>query len=61
MQGAKNPNEKVVSLFLGPGDRRFGFSVIGGSDEPIPSRIDDIAPGKYTIVIQYIFINKHSL
>lgn len=27
------------------GDRRFGFSVIGGRDEGFPSCIDEITPG----------------
>ncbi|XP_063846036.1 uncharacterized protein LOC135091903 [Scylla paramamosain] len=32
-----------VHLFLGPADRRFGFSVVGGRDEGFPPRIDEIA------------------
>ncbi|XP_050710409.1 uncharacterized protein LOC126995166 isoform X3 [Eriocheir sinensis] len=34
-----------VHLFLGPADRRFGFSVVGGMDEGFPPRIDEIAKG----------------
>nr|XP_045610330.1 uncharacterized protein LOC123765695 isoform X4 [Procambarus clarkii] len=35
----------VVNLFLGPADRRFGFSVVGGVDEGFPPRIDEMAKG----------------
>ncbi|XP_071521701.1 LOW QUALITY PROTEIN: uncharacterized protein sdt [Panulirus ornatus] len=34
-----------INLFLGPADRRFGFSVVGGVDEGFPPRIDEIAKG----------------
>ena len=35
-----------VHLFLGPTDRRFGFSVVGGMDEGFSPRIDEMAKGK---------------
>ena len=44
---AAGDDQRVVTLFLGPGDRRFGFSVVGGKDQPTPPRLDDLAPGKY--------------
>ncbi|XP_042210007.1 uncharacterized protein LOC121857817 isoform X3 [Homarus americanus] len=34
-----------INLFLGPADRRFGFSVVGGVDEGFPPRIDEMAKG----------------
>ncbi|XP_037773643.1 uncharacterized protein LOC119569640 isoform X3 [Penaeus monodon] len=34
-----------INLFLGPADRRFGFSVVGGVDEGFPPRLDEIAKG----------------
>ncbi|XP_042885379.1 uncharacterized protein LOC122261683 isoform X2 [Penaeus japonicus] len=40
-----------INLFLGPADRRFGFSVVGGVDEGFPPRIDEIAKGEYASVI----------
>lgn len=42
-------NEAVfeVVVDMKPGERRFGFSVMGGLDEGFPPRIDDIAPGKF--------------
>ena len=39
---------------MGPSDRRFGFSVMGGIDEGFPPRIDDIAPGTNQIV-KYLY------
>ena len=36
----------VVEVTLGPNDRRFGFSVVGGQEEGFPPRIDEIAKGK---------------
>lgn len=40
-----------MSLFLGPADRRFGFSVVGGVGEKFPPRIEEIAKGKYSTVM----------
>lgn len=42
------PDGDVVDVTLGPNDRRFGFSVVGGSEEGFPPRIDEIAAGKFT-------------
>ena len=33
-------------------EKRFGFSVMGGTDEGFPPRIDEISPG---IVLQCLF------
>jgi len=38
---------EVVMVRLGPNDRRFGFSVVGGSEEGFPPRIDEIASGNW--------------
>ncbi|XP_012557503.1 protein PALS1 isoform X1 [Hydra vulgaris] len=35
----------TILIEMGPSDRRFGFSVMGGIDEGFPPRIDDISPG----------------
>lgn len=43
-----------VVVDMRPGERRFGFSVMGGLDEGFPPRIDDIAPGRY----RYMFCKK---
>ncbi|XP_018023286.1 protein PALS1 [Hyalella azteca] len=46
LQESLGPQIKKVSVFMGPADRRFGFSVVGGSDDPhSPPRLDHIAPG----------------
>ncbi|CAG0881449.1 unnamed protein product [Cyprideis torosa] len=34
-----------VQVFMGPGDTRFGFSVIGGCDEGFMPIIDEISEG----------------
>ena len=34
-----------VTVEMMPGEKRFGFSVMGGSDEGFPPRIDEIASG----------------
>ena len=39
-------------MFLTPNDRRFGFSVVGGSDEFYAAKIDDIAVGEYAGIMQ---------
>ena len=38
---------KTIVLKLKPLDRRFGFSVIGGSDYSFPARIDEISEGNF--------------
>ena len=35
----------LVDVTLGPNDRRFGFSVVGGLEEGFAPRIDEIAKG----------------
>ncbi|KAF2354030.1 hypothetical protein FHG87_015214 [Trinorchestia longiramus] len=45
LQDTPDPSCRVVTLFLGASDRRFGFSVVGGIDDLLPARIDDIAVG----------------
>ncbi|KAK3881977.1 hypothetical protein Pcinc_013616 [Petrolisthes cinctipes] len=48
--GPRSPDgerSREVSLFLGPTDRRFGFSVVGGVGEKFPPRIEEMAKGKY--------------
>ena len=42
------PHSDRVDVTLGPDDRRFGFSVVGGREEGFPPRIDEIAPGPYS-------------
>ena len=42
------PQSDRVDVTLGPDDRRFGFSVVGGREEGFPPRIDEIAPGPYS-------------
>lgn len=37
--------ERQVTVFMEPGDQRFGFSVIGGVDEGFVPRVDDVAKG----------------
>jgi hypothetical protein len=38
--------ELNVVLCMASTDRRFGFSVVGGVDEGLTPRVDDIQPGK---------------
>lgn len=45
MQNAEVADPDVVQVTLGPHDRRFGFSVVGGKEEGFPPRIDEIAKG----------------
>jgi hypothetical protein len=50
--------EVMVDMRLG--EKRFGFSVMGGLDEGFPPRIDDIAPGmllKVMLVEVIIYIH----
>ena len=35
-----------VVLCMASNDRRFGFSVVGGVDEGVRPRVDDVQPGK---------------
>jgi len=44
----------VVAVTLGPHDRRFGFSVVGGKEEGFPPRIDEIAKGIYLSLSLYL-------
>ncbi|XP_035215964.1 uncharacterized protein LOC118189466, partial [Stegodyphus dumicola] len=37
-------DEDCVEIFLGPSDKRFGFSVVGGCDEGFGPRIENITP-----------------
>ena len=46
----------VVAVTLGPHDRRFGFSVVGGKEEGFPPRIDEIAKGIYLSLSLYNWI-----
>ena len=39
--------EHEVDLFMSDDDKRFGFSVIGGYDEGIAPRVDDITAGRW--------------
>ncbi|GFY39895.1 MAGUK p55 subfamily member 5 [Trichonephila inaurata madagascariensis] len=45
--GTSSPEENndVVTINLGPTDKRFGFSVVGGCDEGFVPRIENITPG----------------
>ncbi|GFU54969.1 uncharacterized protein NPIL_504991 [Nephila pilipes] len=45
--GTNAPEEgnDVVTINLGPTDKRFGFSVVGGCDEGFVPRIENITPG----------------
>ena len=38
---------REVQLAMGTDCKRFGFSVIGGADEGIRPKIDDIAEGRF--------------
>jgi hypothetical protein len=38
--------ELNVVLCMASNDRRFGFSVVGGVDEGVRPRVDDVQPGK---------------
>jgi hypothetical protein len=36
-------------------DRRFGFSVVGGVDEGVSPRVDDVQPGKCEVFHKLLF------
>ena len=42
-------NEFSVNVRILGDEKRFGFSVMGGTDEGFPPRIDDISEGKNVI------------
>jgi len=43
--------ELNLVLCLATSDKRFGFSVVGGVDEGLPPRVDDIQPGKHRLLL----------
>ena len=44
---------ETLQVTLGPNDRRFGFSVVGGLEEGFRPRIDEIAPGSLSYIQRF--------
>jgi hypothetical protein len=44
---------ETVQVTLGPNDRRFGFSVVGGLEEGFRPRIDEIASGSLSYIQRF--------
>ena len=47
---------KIICLKLSDHEKRFGFSIIGGSDECLAPEVEDIVAGRFFIFIAFFFL-----